>query len=43
MDKFPDGIDTDQQRVRDDDINIGATIAVIILFLALLAAYYFFG
>jgi len=43
MDKLSDGITTDQQRVRDDDINIGGTIASILFLLALFAAYYFFG
>lgn len=43
MDKLTDGITTDQQRVRDDDINIGGTIAAILFLLALFAVYYFFG
>ena len=43
MDKLTDGITTDQQRVRDDDINIGGTITSILVLLALFAAYYFFG
>jgi len=30
MDKLNDGITTDQQRVRDDDINIGGTIVAIL-------------
>ena len=43
MDKLQDEITTDQQRVRDDDINIGGTIAAILLLLSLFAAYFFFG
>ncbi|QMU62444.1 MAG: hypothetical protein GKR92_12340 [Gammaproteobacteria bacterium] len=43
MDKLTDGITTDQKRIREDDINIGGTIASILLLLALFVAYYFFG
>jgi hypothetical protein len=43
MDKLPDGVTTDQKRIREDDVNIGSIFVSFALFLALLAAYYFFG
>ncbi|MFK7815509.1 MAG: hypothetical protein AB8B92_04155 [Gammaproteobacteria bacterium] len=43
MDKLTDGITTDQKRVREDDVNVGAVIASLSLFIALFAMYYFFG
>jgi len=43
MDKLKDGIVTDQQRIREDDPNIGLALTCFSLFAVLITAYFLFG